>query len=112
MPTWLMKECLVVLISMITKVDKKLLSLAVFSRSMNVSIVKPLTKDNSLEYNILNNYRHASNATFVSKVIERGSDFFLSKYLVNNNLNELLLYSGYNKGQGTQIAIFRWQMIL
>ena len=91
---------------------KKLLSLAVFSRSMNVSLVKPLTKDNSLEYNILNNYRHASNATFVSKVIERGSDFFLSKYLVNNNLNELLLYAGYNKGQSTETAIFRWQMIL
>ena len=80
-----MKECLAVLISMITKLDKKSLFLAVFPRSMKSALIKPLTKSNSLEANIQNNYRHVSNVTFVSKVIGRGSDFFLSKYLVNNN---------------------------
>jgi hypothetical protein len=105
MPTYLVKEYLDVLTSAVTKVDKKSLSLAVFSRTMKVSLVKPLTKDNRLEYNIQNNYRPVSNLTFLSNVIEKRRDFFLSKYLVNDSLNELL-YAGYNKSKSTEIAMF------
>jgi len=79
---------------------------------MKAALIKPLTKNNSLEANIQNNYRYVSNVTFVSKIIVSGSDFFLSKYLVNIDLNELLIYAGYNKGRSTQAAMFRWQMIL
>ena len=41
---------------------------------------------NTMDCNILNNYRPVSNHTFLSKVIEKAVAFHLSKYLINNNL--------------------------
>jgi len=40
MPTWLVKDCLDVPISPITNIVNKLLSLAVFPRSMKAALVK------------------------------------------------------------------------
>ena len=40
MPTWVLKECLGVLISPITKAVHKSISLSVFPRSMNAALVK------------------------------------------------------------------------
>jgi len=45
MATWLVKDCLDVLISPITKIINKSLSLGVFPRSMKTSLVKPLIKN-------------------------------------------------------------------
>ena len=44
MPTWLVKDCLGVLISPITNIVNKSLSLGVFTRSMKAALVKPLIK--------------------------------------------------------------------
>jgi len=44
MRTWLEKECLGVLISPITKIVNRSLSLGVFPRSIKATIVKLLTK--------------------------------------------------------------------
>ena len=71
MLTWLVKDCLDVLISPITNIVNKSLSLGVFPRSMKATIVKPLIKKHTMDCNILNNYRPVSNLIFVSKVIER-----------------------------------------
>ena len=43
-PTWLLKDCLDVLISPITNIVNKLLSLGAFPRSMKAALVKPLIK--------------------------------------------------------------------
>ena len=45
MPTWLVRECLNVLINSITNIVNKSLSLDVFPRSMKAAIVKPLIKN-------------------------------------------------------------------
>ena len=42
MHTWLLKECLNVLVSLITNLVNKSLSLGVFTRSMKAGLVKPL----------------------------------------------------------------------
>jgi len=44
MPTWLVKDCLYVLINPITNIVNKSLSLGVFPRSMKAALVKPLIK--------------------------------------------------------------------
>jgi len=44
MPTWLVKDCLDVLINPITNIVNKLLSLGVFLRPMTATLVKPLIK--------------------------------------------------------------------
>jgi len=79
MPTWLLKYCLDVLISPITNVVKKSLSLGVFPRSTKAAIVKPLINNHSMDCNILNNNRRVSNLTFLSKVIEKAVAFHLNK---------------------------------
>ena len=44
MPTWLVKDCLDVLINQITNIVNKSLSLGGFPRSMKAALVKPLIK--------------------------------------------------------------------
>ena len=106
MPTWLVKDCLDVLISPITNIVNKSLSVGVFPRSMKAALVKPLIKNHTLDCNILNNYRPVSNLTFLSKVIEKAVAFHLNKYLINNNLNESL-QSAYKSGHSTETALVR-----
>ena len=86
MPTWLVKDCLDVLISPITNLVNKSLSLGVFPRSMKAALVKPLIKKHIMDCNILNNYRPVSNLKFLSKLIEKAVAFHLNKYLININL--------------------------
>ena len=71
---------------------------------MKAALVKPLIKKNTMDCNILNNYRPVSNLTFVSKVIEKAVAFHLNKYLINNNLNESL-QSAYKSGHSTETAL-------
>jgi len=44
MPTWLVKDCVHVLIILITNIFNKSLSLGVFPGSMEAALVKPLVK--------------------------------------------------------------------
>ena len=48
MPTWLVTDCLDVLINPITNIVNKSLSLGVFPRSMKAALVKPLIKKTTL----------------------------------------------------------------
>jgi len=48
MPTWLVKDCLDVLINPIINIINKSLSLGVFPRSMKAALVKPLIKRKTL----------------------------------------------------------------
>jgi len=55
MPTWHVKDCLDVLISPITNIVNKSLSLGVFPRSMKAALVQRLMKTTIWTVNILNN---------------------------------------------------------
>ena len=59
-----------------------------------------------MDCNILNNYRPVSNLTFLSKVIENAVSFHLTKYLINNNLNESL-QSANKSGHSTETTLVR-----
>jgi len=65
---------------------------------------KTIKKNHTMDCNILNNYRHVSNLTFLPKVIEKAVTFHLNKYLINNNLNESL-WSAYKSGHSTETAL-------
>ena len=96
------EDCLDVLINPITNIVNKSLSLGVFPRSMKAALVKPLIK-NTMNCNILNNYRPVLNFIFFSKVIERAVTFHINKYLINNKLNESQ-QSAYKSGHCTETA--------
>jgi len=71
---------------------------------MKAALVKPLIKNQTMDCNMLNNYRPVSNLTFLSKVIEKAVPFLLNKYLINTNLNESL-QSAYISGHSTETAL-------
>ena len=99
MPTWLMKDYLDVLISPITNIVNKSLSLGVFTISN-----KTINKKQSMDCNILNNYWPFSDLTYLSKIIESAVVFNLSIYLINTNLNESL-QSAYKSGHSSETAL-------
>ena len=101
-----MKDCLDVLISPITNIVNKPLSLSFFLRSMKAAFVKLLIKNQTVDCNILNNCRPVSNLTFISEVIERVVALQLNKYLMNNNLTESLQFV-YKRGHSTETALPR-----
>ena len=105
-PTWLIKKCLDILITPITKIVNLSLSTGVFPRSMKQARVKPLIKNHNLDCDTLENYRPVSNLSFLSKIVERAVTTRLNKYLFDNNLDEPL-QSAYKSGHSTETALLR-----
>jgi len=77
-PTWLVKDCLDVLINPITNiVNKSFIISGCFPKIHESCHCKTINK--KPHCNILNNYRPVSNLTFVFKVIEKAVAFHLNK---------------------------------
>ena len=87
-PTFIVKECLEVLLPPITKIGNLSLVLGVFPAELKSARVKPLIKKVSLDPEINKNYRPGSNLAFISKVIEKAAASQLQNYIRDNNLNE------------------------
>ena len=69
-PTTLLKDILPHIIDILVKIINATLEQGVFAEKWKVAIVKPLMKKLGLEL-ILNNYRPASNLSFLTKVLEK-----------------------------------------
>ena len=67
---------------------------------------KAINKKNTIDCNILNNYRSVSNLTFLSTIIEKAVAFHLNKYCINTNRNETL-QSAYKSGHNTETTLAR-----
>ena len=87
LPTWLVKECLDVLLPIITKIVNTSLKLGIMPVSYKHAIIKPLLKKTGLEPS-LKNYRPISNLKFVSKIIEGVVIEQLNKHFNGNALQD------------------------
>ena len=105
-PTWLIKDCLDVLIGPITKLVNLSLSTGIFPPSMKVALVRPLIKNQSLDPDCLKNYRPVSNLSFMSKVIEKVVAVHLNNHIKSNNLDEPT-QSAYKPYHSTETALLR-----
>ena len=72
------------------------------------ALVTPLLKKQSLDCNLLHNYRPVSNLTLISKTIEKVVSAQLNTYLKDNNLLEPC-QSAYRQGHSTETALVRVQ---
>ena len=70
-PTFLVKECVNILINALTQMINMSLSEGYFPDKFKTAIVTPLLKKPSLDKSVLKNYRPVSGLNFVSKLIER-----------------------------------------
>ena len=69
-PTWLVKECMLELLPLITAIINNSITSSVYPCLYRKAIVRPLLKKTGLDPNEYKNYRPVSNLFFISKLIE------------------------------------------
>ena len=102
-PSTLLKECLDVLLPIITAIVNLSLSSGVFPDVYKLALVIPLLKKLGLEL-ILPSFRPVSNLMFLSKLSERAAASQLIDYCDDNHLKELL-QSAYSSYHSTETAL-------
>jgi hypothetical protein len=105
-PTWLVKDCLDVLLPVITKIINLSLSTSTMPDSYKHAALLPLIKKALLDPEVLKNFRPVSNLVFVSKLIEKAVDVQMVDYMNDNNLYEVM-QSAYKQFHSTETALLR-----
>ena len=70
-PTWLVKECMLELLPLITAIINHSITSGVYPCLHRQAIVRSLLKKTGLDPNEYKNYRSVSNLSFISKLIEK-----------------------------------------
>jgi len=71
MPTWLLKDCIDVLLPILTDIMNASLEQGIFPSLFKKSLVHPLIKKDNLDADVFANYRPISNLSFLLKTLER-----------------------------------------
>ena len=103
-PTFLVKECLDILVPLITKLVNCSLSEGVVPADFKKAVVTPLIKKASLPPDDLKNYQPVSGLCFISKLVERVVASQLNDYVCSNGL-ENVEQSAYKLGHSTETAL-------
>ena len=103
MPTWMLKACVEPLIPAITHITNASILSGKFPSKLKHAIVKPLLKKESLDPNIMKNYRPVSNIPYLSKIIEKVVLTRIDEHMTSNNLHENL-QSAYRRNSSTETA--------
>ena len=103
-PTFLVKECLDILLPSITKLVNCSLTEGAVPAGFKKAIVSPLIKKSSLPPDELKNYRPVSGLSFISKLVERVVASQLNDHVTSNGL-ENVSQSAYKQGHSTETAL-------
>ena len=103
-PTFLLKDCLDILLSSITKLVNYSLIEGSFPNSFKKAVVTPLIKKASLPRDVLKKYRPVSGLCFLSKLVERVVARQLMSHINNNKLDNPH-QSAYKPGHSTETAL-------
>ncbi len=106
-PTWLVKECLDLLLPVITLMINLSLRLGYFPDAWKCALVIPLIKKLGLDL-IFKNFRPVSNLEFISKLVERAAVVQVNDYTGSNGLLPDVA-SSYRKGHSTETALIKVQ---
>ena len=106
LPTWVLKNCLSSLLTVITFIVNISLSTGDFCKSLKKALVTPLLKHSDLDQDVFKNYRPISNLPFISKLIERIVAAQLAAHLRLNGLLEKF-QSAYRSLHSTETALLR-----
>ena len=87
-PTWLVKECLDVLIPIITNIVNTSLDSSLMPNIFKTTTVTPLLKKSGLNVEEYKNFRPVSNLPYLSKVIEKVVVKQLNNYMEVNGLRK------------------------
>ncbi len=93
MPTWRISDCINEVLPLLTKIVN--VSFGEMLKELKLAIIKPLLKKLGLDM-VKENYRPASNLTFLGKLIERIVALRIADHLEANNLLDIF-QSAYRK---------------
>ena len=103
-PTFLVKECLDILLPSITKLVNCSLTEGAVPAGFKKAIVSPLIKKSSLPPDELKNYRPVSGLSFISKLVEHVVVSQLNDHVTSSGL-ENVSQSAYKQGHSTETAL-------
>ena len=103
-PTSLLKTLIEPLAPVLTKIVNLSLQGGVVPDTLKSAIATPLIKKQSLDPDVLKNYRPVSNLSYISKVIEKELSKQLNEYLTINDLMEPR-QSAYRKHHSTETTL-------
>jgi len=104
--TWLLKECLHKLLSIVTSIVNTSLLTSTVPPDLKHAYVKPLLKKPGLDSEILKNYRPVSNLTFISKLVEKVVAARIDHHFQTNGLM-CERQSAYRKSHSTETALLK-----
>ena len=105
-PTWLVKDCLDILLPFMTKIVNLSLDTSTMPDSYKFASLYPLIKSLLMDSEILKHFRPVSNLQYISKIIEKVVDIQLVEYMEDNDLYEAM-QSAYRKFFSTETALLR-----
>ena len=105
-PTFLVKDCLGILITPNTNLINFSLSQGVFPDRFKSVIISPILKKTSLDQSVLKNYRPVSGPNVVSKIIKRVVSLQINHHISANNHNNPH-QSAYRAGHSTETALLK-----
>jgi hypothetical protein len=103
-PTQIVKQCLDILLPIITQIINLSLSSSKVPTSFKIAAVTPLLKKLNLIPEILKNFRPISNLPFLSKILEKVAAKQLITYKDINHLREIM-QSAYRQFHSTETAL-------
>ena len=104
MPTFLIKECIDILLPSITKLVNFSLSEGLVPDGLKKAVVTPLIKKASLPVEDLKNYRPVSRLSFISKLVERVVAKQMVDHIHRHDLDNSY-QSAYKPGHSTETAL-------
>ena len=107
LPLSMLKECLPVILSHLTKIVNLSLMLGDIPVELKMAIIRPLLKKIGLEPQF-KNYRPVSNLSFLSKLIEKIVAKQFVDHMIRNKLMDPL-QSAYEKDHSTETALLKVQ---
>ena len=107
-PTYLLKDCLDILLPSITKIINLSISTSNVPKCFKVAAITPLLKKADLDSNLLKNFRPISNLPFVSKILEKVIARRLLNHKDTHSLHESM-QSAYRKHHSTETALIKIQ---
>jgi hypothetical protein len=105
-PTSLLKTCVDVLLTLITRIINLSMSSGVMPHNLKESLILPLLKKSLLDPEIFNHFRPVSNLAFLSKIIEKVVSIRYKTHININNLDDPF-QSAYKDNHSTETGLVR-----